>query len=858
MPMRAARLRCEHWVNPLGIDEAAPRLSWQVADSTPAARQTAWQIAAASSRAKLSAPDLWDSGRVTGDQCLDIPYAGKRLVSRQRVWWRVRLWDRQRRPTRWSQAAFFEMTLLSPRDWRAQWIGRPLTSNRDSQPCPCFRHEFVLREAPASARLYVTARGLFEVRLNGRRVGNDYFTPGWTDYNKRIPFLTYDVASLLQSGPNALGAILGDGWYAGYLGWKKHRNNYGAQLSLLAQLEISYPDGSREVLSSSPDWKTSLGPILASDFYNGETCDARREMPGWDLPGFSDSAWRRAALISPPAARLGARQGPPVRRQEELPVRALTEPSRGTYIFDLGQNMVGWVRLRLRGRAGDAVRIRYAEVLHADGTLYTENLRTAKATDRYICRGRGIESFEPSFTFHGFRYVEVTGLRRRPRAADLAGIVLHSDTPAIGHFACSNALINRLQKNILWGQKGNFLEVPTDCPQRDERLGWTGDAQVFIRTACFNRNVASFFEKWSQDVEDSQMKDGRFTDISPTLPVHDAAGAAAWADAGVICPWTLYLCYGDRRILERRYASMTRWVEWRRRHSPGFINGEACYGDWLAIDTPEGDWGRSPTPRDLIATAYFAHTANLVARIAGILGHRGDALRYRRLASQVRAAFNREFVTPAGRLLGDTQTSYLLALAFDLLPESLRARAVENLVKDIERRGNHLSTGFVGTPLLAPVLTRFGRADVAYRLLMQKSYPSWLYPISLGATTMWERWNSHTRENGFGSAGMNSLNHYAYGAIGEWLYNTVGGIELDPNEPGYKHIIFRPQPGGGLRWARASLQTRYGRAACAWHLSGSRVLLQIEVPANTRATLILPGLPPRAASAGKHHFSVSQ
>ena len=800
-------------------------------------------------------PDLWDTGRVESDCTLDVPYAGKRLKSRQQVWWRVRAWDHEGKESDWSEPASFEMGLLKSSDWSAQWIGRPLASREGSQPCPFLRRGFALTGKPVRARLYVTARGLFEAWINGRRVGNDYFAPGWTEYKKRIPYHVYDVTDLLRAGNNAFGAILGDGWYAGYLVWRDNHFLYGDQLSLLAQLEIEFSDGRRETVATGPEWKTSFGPILASDIYHGETVDARREMPGWSSPEFDDTAWTPAITVPPPKAALVARRGQPVRRQEKLAVVAQTEPFFGIHVFDLGQNMVGWARLKFRAPAGQTVTIRYAEMLNADGTLYTANLRSAKCTDVYTCKGGSEEVFEPHFTFHGFRYVELTGLTEKPATTDVTGVVLHSDIPQTGTFECSDPLVNRLQKNIEWGQKGNFLEVPTDCPQRDERLGWTGDAQVFIRTACFNRDVAAFFGKWGIDMMDAQHADGALPHVVPDVLRDGSGGCAAWSDAVVICPWTIYLCYGDTRILERQYDSMAAWVEWRVRTSRDLINASACFGDWLAIDIAEGDPGRSPTPRDLIATAYFAHTAGILSRTAAILGRKADASKYAGLHRRVKAAFNREFVSPVGRVVGDTQTGYLLALGFDLLPKSKQAHAVEQLVLLIESRKWKLSTGFVGTPLLAPVLTRYGRPDVAYRLLMQKEYPSWLYTVLQGATTMWERWNSYTREKGFGDAGMNSFNHYAYGAIGEWIYSTVAGLDIDPDCPGYKHIVVRPQPGGGLTWAKGELMTRHGKAACAWAIEGQKLNVIVTIPPNTSATVTLPGKKPVHVVAGAHRFN---
>jgi alpha-L-rhamnosidase len=866
-PLRIVDLRCEYLAEPLGLDERLPRLSWRLEDARAGARQTAWQVVAASTPELLEQkPDLWDSGRVLGDTCLDIVWAGRRLTSRQRVCWRVRAWDQDGAPSEWSEIARFELGLLQPRDWQAQWIGRPVADDlQDTPPSPYLRRGFVLDAGTiTAARLRVTARGIGEFHLNGQRVGNECFTPGWTDYAKRIQVVTFDVSGLVQPGANAVGAILADGWYAGYLAWTGKRGLYGAQTALLAQLEVDYADGRRVIIASGPEWRTAVGPILAADLYNGERYDARLALDGWSLPAFDDAAWTPATVIDPPKAKLVARRSGPVRRQEELAVQAQTEPQFGVHVFDLGQNIVGWARIRVRAQAGDTVTVRYAEMLNPDGTLYTANLRSAKATDRYTCRGVGEETYEPRFTFHGFRYVELTGLCEKPQPTDVTGVVVHTDIPPTGSFECSDPLVNRLQQNIVWGQRGNYLEVPTDCPQRDERLGWTGDAQVFIRTACFNRDVSAFFTKWCVDLADAQYADGAFPHVVPDVLregdamkwARDTRGCAAWADAGVICPWTIHLCYGDTRILERQYESMAKWIAWRERTSRDLIHDVACFGDWLAIDIAENNPGRSPTPRDLIATAYFARTAELTGRTAAVLGRRDDARRYATLARRVRAAFNREFVTPSGRVAGDTQTGYLLALGFDLLPPAKRAHALARLVADIEGRGWKLSTGFVGTPLLAPVLTAHGRMDVAYKLLHQQAYPSWLYTVLQGATTMWERWNSYTKEKGFGDVGMNSFNHYAYGAIGEWLYASVAGIDIDPARPGYKHILIRPQPGGELTWARGELRSRYGRIACGWRIEEKRLLVDVTIPPNTTATVILPGRKPTRVVAGTYAYTV--
>jgi len=837
-PVVPVKLRCEYLTNPLGIEDARPRLSWEMRDPRRGARQTAYRVLVASDSDALNddTGDLWDSGKVECDQSIHVEYAGGALASRQRCWWKVMLWDANGEPSVWGEPAFWEMGLLERSEWVGQWIGLPPRESEDSEPCAYLREGLSVRPGVRRARVYATARGVYELHLNGTRAGDGQLTPGWTDCNVRIPYQVYDVTGLVQEGENVIGAVLGEGWYSGYLVWGGNRNVWGKDPNLLAQLEVEYEDGTTETVGSDASWKVATGPIVKSDIYNGETHDARLEMPGWAARGFDDSGWQDAHVYDDTDAALVVKRCENVRKIEELQPIELSEPKPGVYVFNFGQNMVGWVRLKVSAPQGTQITIRHAEMLNDDGTLYTENLRDAKATDEYICRGEGEEVYEPRFTFHGFQYAELTGCREKPDISAVTGVVLHSDAPPTGTFECSHEMINKLQSNIQWGQKGNFLEVPTDCPQRNERLGWTGDAQVFIRTACFNMDVAAFFTKWVTDLEDAQDEDGAFPDVAPK--VTQGKGHCAWADAGVICPWTIYLCYGDTRILEANYGAMAKWVEFMEKTSDGLIRPDEGYGDWLATDAPSA--GRAPTPKELIGTAYFAYCAQIMAKAAALLGKTEDAARYEELAGRVKAAFSREFITPAGRVVGSTQTGYLLTLAFDLVADELRPRAEELLLKELEKRDWHLSTGFVGTPFLAPVLTRIGRTDLAYKLLLQETYPSWFYPILQGATTMWERWNSYTRDGGFGDAGMNSFNHYAYGAIGEWLYATVAGIDVDPEQPGYKHLILRPEPGGDLTFARGELKSVYGLIRSHWRLENGQFTYEVTVPANAHATVRLP------------------
>jgi alpha-L-rhamnosidase len=811
------------------------------------ARQTAYKITVGSKRA--SAPDLWDSGWVKSDATHGVVYAGQTLAARQRAWWRVEVRD-ELGQTAVSAPAFWEMGLLTASDWSARWIGSTLAGGPESSvPSPYLRTAFNVTKPVADARLFVTALGLYEFFLNGVRVGEEQLAPGWTDYSKRVQYQAYDVTGLVRSGDNAAGAILGDGWYSGRIGWRS-RGYYGEQPKLLAQLVITYRDGSTDVVASDVFWKTTTGAISENDIMAGETHDARRELPGWNLPGYDDEAWLPVTEFPSPAIEISPSIGPLVRVTQELkpiaPPRKQEAWPEPVWIFDLGQNLAGRIRLRVKGPAGQMLKIRYAEILNpADNQIYVDNLRAARCTDFYTLRGDPAgETFEPKFTFHGFRYVEVSGHVGDMTADAVTGIVLHSDTPRTGDFECNDPLINQLQRNIDWGQRGNFIEVPTDCPQRNERLGWMGDAQVFIRTAAWNRDVAGFFNKWQRDISDAQGPEGEFPAVVPHVNGVPQDGGPAWADAGIICPWTIYLCYGDTTLLRTHYGSLKRFIAYLKAKAKNLIRVHPDlgiwqgFGDWLALDgSGKVDGG---SPKDLIGTALFAYSTELAARIAGVLGETKDAAAFTKLHSQVRSAYQKRYVSGDGLVTGLTQTAYVLTLQFDLAPEALRPKLVAELVRDIEQRGNLLTTGFVGASYLPHVLSRFGRLDVAYKLLHQKKWPSWLYAVTQGATTIWERWDGWTQEKGFQDKGMNSFNHYAYGAIGCWLYQIVAGIEIDPAQPAYKHIVLRPQPGGELTCAHGHLQTVHGEVSSAWKLGRNQFDWQITVPANTTATATFP------------------
>ncbi len=695
-------------------------------------------------------------------------------------------------------------------------------------PSPYLRKEFSVDNPIKRATVYVTALGLYELHVNGERVGGDYFTPGWTDYNKRLYYQTYDVTDMIARGRNTIGAILARGWYAGYIGSKRRKNFYGESPRLLAQLEIEYADGGKKIIVTDDSWKACYGPIIETDFLMGETYDSRKEMSGWDSSDFDNSQWNNVTVADKYEGILQSYPGVTVKKVMEIKTRRVTEPKKGVYVFDLGQNFAGFVQLKARGKAGGKITLRFAEMLNPDGTVYTTNLRGARCVDTYILKGSGEEIWEPQFTFHGFRYVQVTGYPGRPKADAITGVVVQSDTPVVASFECSDPMVNQLYSNIVWGQRSNFIEIPTDCPQRDERLGWTGDAQIFVRTATYNMDVAAFFTKWLVDLEDGQSEAGAFPDVAPRKPPV-GEGTAAWGDAGVICPWTMYQVYGDKRILEEHYDAMKKWIAFLQRRSKNLLCPASGYGDWVSI--------ASDTPKDVIATAYFAYSTNLVSQTADVLGKEKEAREYKELYEKIKAAFNKAYVTDDGKIRGETQTCYVLGLHFDLLPEEKRSLATQHLIEAIKDKEWHLSTGFVGLSYLLPTLTETRNLDIAYRLLMNDTFPSWGYSIKNGATTIWERWDGWTEDRGFQDPSMNSFNHYSFGAVGRWLFGTVAGIDTDG--PGYRKIIIKPQP-GKITSSRASYDSVYGKITTDWVQKGRTFNLDVTIPANTTATVYVP------------------
>ncbi|WP_326627856.1 glycoside hydrolase family 78 protein [Nonomuraea fuscirosea] len=907
-------LRCEHLGTPRGVGVPVPRLSWRLASDRRGDAQAAFRVTVRTATGAPALPQagplpqadvpardsgridgvpVWDSGWIDG-QDVSADYGGAPLTSFARYAWRVEV--RAADGTTRAAESWFGTGVLHADEWAAAWIGHdpeteppfePPTDDREPRtvrtahlPAPRhFRREVRLRPATA-IRIACTARGLYELRVNGHRVGDGELTPGWTEYHRRVPYQVYDVTDLAGEGPLCVGAVLADGWWSGSLGWdgRQQAQRYGRQPQLLVQLVAEHADGSRTVIGTDGSWRETTGPRRYADLLMGEWYDARLELHGWDLPGFDDSSWAPARVTDTDLSVLVPSAAEPVRVTQDLvPVETFVRDGRT--IVDLGQNIAGRVRVTLRGAApGTRVTLRHGEALSAGGDLYTGNLRSAEATDHYVAAGRAEETFEPRFTVHGFRYVELTthlpGELPGDAASDLngdhhqgavpgdradgltgsrapdievTGRAMHSDTPVAGEFTCSDATVNRLMSNIRWSQRDNFVSVPTDCPQRDERLGWTADAQVFLPTACYNADVAAFFTGWLADLRCAQdAVGGAVPDVVPHV-MTERHGTPGWGDAATVVPWHLYRVYGDERVLRDSLPSMRRWVDHVERHNPGLVwrhRVGSHYGDWLQAGVR--------TSRDVMATAYFALSADLTARAAHVLGDLDTHSRYAGLRARIGEAFAREFVAPDGRITGDTQTGYLLALAHDLVPAGLVPAAVGHLVADLERRGRRLTTGFAGVGLLGPVLSAHGHADLAYALLHDDRYPSWGYSIKRGATTIWERWDGWTEEAGFGPVAMNSFNHYALGSVGAWLYGGVAGLGQRDDSAGFRRPVVRPLVGGLLRWASAAYETPLGRLGSRWELDGDTLRLEVRVPPGALATVHVPTTDPASVrSSGR-------
>ncbi|OCX52510.1 alpha-L-rhamnosidase [Mucilaginibacter sp. PPCGB 2223] len=843
-------LMVEYMHNPAGISSLSPRFSWKLTAAERNTLQAGYEI-----RVKNDKGKVWDSGVQHSDRSVNVIYAGPALTSKTKYYWQVRISDNHGHTTKWSNVNFWQMGLLQPGDWSAKWISVAV-ADTVKNASPMFRKAFRISKNIKSAMAYITAHGLYEAHLNGAKIGDKCLTPGWTSYNNRVLYQSYDVTPMLKKGDNAIGFVLGNGWYSGGIA----HNTYGTKVSGLLQLEITYADGSKDLIKTDESWKYNYGPVRYADIYNGETYDARLEKAGWDQSGFNDADWKAVGILPFGPEAITSSIGPSAGEHEIFKPVKLIQTPLGETVIDFGQNLVGWVRFKVKGPAGTVIKISHAEMLDKPGNFYTANLRGARQQIQYTLKGSGEETYEPRFTYQGFRYIKIEGYPGKVNPDDFAAIAVYSDMKTTGSFACSNPLINQLQHNITWGQKGNFVDVPTDCPQRDERLGWTGDAQAFSRTAAFNMDVVGFFTKWLADMKADQQPDGAVPFVIPNVLGKNAVASTGWADVATIVPWNMYLAYGDEKLLADQYGSMKAWVDYMTAHSSGDLwNRGTHFGDWLFYSPGDDNDGKAAiTDKYLIAQIFYTHSVQLLINAAQVLNKQNEVTKYTDLLTRLKKAFIHEYVTPNGRLVSGTQTAYVLALNFDMLPENLRAQAVDRLVDNIGDYRFHITTGFLGTPYICQVLTRFGHLDMAYRLLLQETFPSWLYPVKLGATTIWERWDGVRTDGSFEAITMNSFNHYAYGAIGDWMYRTIAGLDNDDTGPGYKRILIAPRPGGNLTSAKAELETMYGKVVSGWKIDSAKFRLMVIIPPNATATVVLPNASGKTVTEGGELISASK
>ncbi|MFO6298613.1 family 78 glycoside hydrolase catalytic domain [Rahnella selenatireducens] len=778
------------------------------------------------------------------------------LSPSERYFIRVQIRDNYGETSLWSSPAEMISGVID-NQWEAEFISAETSEDKNNAKGTLLRKSFSLTRNGdiQSAFIHVSALGLYELYLNGQKIGEDALTPGWTSYHHHLLYQTYDLTGQLVNGENVIGAILGAGWYKGDMGFSRHRNYYGEQTALISRLVINYKDGTRDIVVTNESWKGNDSAVLFSEIYDGEIYDARKEIPGWCEKAYSGENWRRVNIVKHDHSALTAQGSCTVRKNETLkPVALITTP-QGDTVIDFGQNMSGWVDFQVSGRPGEKVVLRHFEVLDAQGNVYLDNLRSAQQRTEYVLKGEGEESWHPRFTYQGFRYVKVEHYPGALNLDNFTAVVLHSAMEQTGHFSCSDADLNQLHHNIVWGLKGNFLDVPTDCPQRDERLGWTGDAQIFCRTASYLMQTRNFFAKWLADLRYDQTPEGGVPHVIPDILTNHCDqdrllseggthSASAWADAAVINPWTIYLMYGDTRVLKKQYASMKGWVDFMTAHSENHVwKYKLQFGDWVALDAKEGSYFGA-TPNDLTCMAYYAYSTLLFSKAAKALNREEDYQKYAALHGQIVSRFQAEFFTPTGRLAASTQTAHILALYFNLVPDAFRQRTVDTLVELLHEHDGQLVTGFVGTPYFCHALSQNGRAKEAWSLLLKDDFPSWLYQVKAGATTVWEHWDGIKPDGSMWSADMNSFNHYAYGAVGEWLYRAAAGIEADENAPGFKHVVISPVIGGGLEWVNACYKSIYGMIKVHWTVSDAaegvqNIVLAVTIPANTVATVSL-------------------
>ncbi len=840
----------EGFQNPIGFYDSIPTFSWKLPQSKDTKKQMAYAIVVASKPDALpNNPDVWSSGKVISNQSVFVKYEGTPLKSRQKVYWQVRYWNEENQESNWSKVANIEMGLLSNSDWKGKWIKMPDPKKWDTTRFGTrlfkpqyLRNDFKIDSEVKKARLHITSKGVFEARINGKKIGNDVLTPGWTPYHKRIETLTYDVTENVQKNENTLGITLAEGWHSGRFGPKRRWDTVIAPPQVICQLEIEDIKGNQKIITSDKNWKaTREGPLRTSGLYDGEVYDANFEMPNWSKSQFDDSSWKTVETedINPKTQLIPKKHATLKNKMTLQPVEIIQQDD-DKVLFDFGQNMVGVVHINLPVKKGDTIKLRHGEMLTAEGKLFMGNLGSAQATDYYIHKDNDTISWQPKFTFHGFRYVELSGYNKayNPQKYWATGMVQHSDFNMSGNFHSSNAKLNQLHSNIQWGLRGNFFDVPLDCPQRSERLGWTGDAQVFIPTSLFLSDTHAFWSAWLTSMREEQFGNGGVPVVVPNFTGNFAQ--AGWSDACTIIPWELYFRTGDIKVLEDNYKMMQKWCDYHTSESTNYVSHMSTVGDWLQPYSQQKDDRRGDTPNTLISSAFYAYSVQLTMKSAEVLGFKEDVKHYQELLNTISKAFEEEFFDGNGKIKAPytpTQTGYLLALGFNILPEKTANKAINHLVKLIAENDTHLRTGFIGTPVLASVLDTTGNTDLLYEILFKETYPSWFYSINQGATTMWERWDGYTHDNGFADRAL-SFNHYAYGAIGQWMYERIAGIS--PLEAGYKKILFAPMPHSKLNKASGSYKSQYGKIKSSWKFVESDFIYKISVPPNTSAKVILP------------------
>lgn len=847
--LKITKILTDYEEQQIGITHV-PQFSWKMESDRRNVIQNAYELEIALDDAFVNC--VYKSGKTQSDASAHVEPKNLTLKSQTRYFVRVRAWADEE-DSDWAETSFVT-GLMDNAEWKAVFITVETDADAENSKGTYVRKAFQIGKKVKEAYVSATALGLYEFYINGKKVGTDELTPGWTSYRKHLCYQTYEVTDYLAEGDNAMGAVLCAGWYKGLMGFEglgKRRNHYGDRTALLAQMVVRYEDGTEETFVTDTTWVGTDAPVIFAEIYDGEIYDARKEIKGWAEAGEPSGSWQAVNTVDYDFSVLTGQGSGKVAKIEAVPAKSIFKTPEGDTVIDFGQNMSARVQVNADGKAGDVIELHCFEVLDAKGNVYLDNLRGVKEALTYTFAENGTITYAPTFTFMGFRYAKIVSFPGEPKIENFTAYTSHSKMDRTGTVECSNPDLNQLMHNILWGLKSNFVDVPTDCPQRDERLGWTGDAQIFCRTACFLMNTYSFYRKWLKDVEADQTPEGGVAHVVPDIITGNAGdnwlleqgshSAAAWADVAVINPWTMYLTFGDKEILKIQYRSMKAWINFMKEHAVDYIwNYKLQFGDWVALDAEEGSYFGA-TPNDLTCTAYFAYSTGLFIRIAEILGNKEDVEEYTDLYNKIVKKFQTTFFDENGNMTAQTQTAHIVALYFGLTPEEYKEKTVEGLLRLLEKENGHLVTGFVGTPYFCHALSQNGHVKEAYDLLLKDDFPSWLYQVKMGATTVWEHWDGMKPDGTMWSPDMNSFNHYAYGAIGEWIVRVAAGIEVDEKKPGYKHSIIYPRLGGNLSYLKAEYDSVYGAVKSFWEDKGSEAVLHVSVPVNTTATICLDG-----------------